>query len=319
MGGFVLHDKNTNQDYDLGSEKIEPYLRNGRCIITKEEILDKSKGNILTKGLVVLQTSWFILQIIARVVEHLPITELEIATLAFATLNGATFALWWHKPLNVECPIIVAHLPQLMDAEVGADGSVHHEPVGDGRQVGVIHSHFEGGGDSTNTGDFDAHNPLLVDAEAGSADSLPRGTVKGSHRHQTTLSILDGDFIHRLTFAVVGALFGGIHSFAWSSHYPTAPEKLVWQISSIVTITFPILISAGWNSDDPASFAARFARKVSRLTDNTSLVTDGVAAASNILYILARVALLVLAFTTLRSLPPDAYTTVHWTTFIPHI
>ena len=38
-----------------------------------------------------------------------------------------------------------------------------------------------------------------------------------------------------------------------------------------------------------------------------------------ILYILARAVTLVLAFTSLRDLPPGAYETVHWTTFIPHV
>ena len=38
-----------------------------------------------------------------------------------------------------------------------------------------------------------------------------------------------------------------------------------------------------------------------------------------ILYIIARAVTLVLAFTSLRHLPPGAYETVHWTTFIPHV
>ena len=33
-------------------------------------------------------------------------------------------------------------------------------------------------------------------------------------------------------------------------------------------------------------------------------------------YIIARV---VLAFTSLRDLPPGAYETIHWTTFIPYV
>ena len=40
---------------------------------------------------------------------------------------------------------------------------------------------------------------------------------------------------------------------------------------------------------------------------------------AGLLYILARVFTLVLAFTSLRELPPGAFDTVHWTTFIPHI
>ena len=38
-----------------------------------------------------------------------------------------------------------------------------------------------------------------------------------------------------------------------------------------------------------------------------------------ILYVIARAVTLVLAFTSLRDLPPGAFNTVHWTTFIPHI
>ena len=40
---------------------------------------------------------------------------------------------------------------------------------------------------------------------------------------------------------------------------------------------------------------------------------------AGILYILARAVTLVLAFMSLRDLPPGAYETVYWTTFIPHI
>ena len=38
-----------------------------------------------------------------------------------------------------------------------------------------------------------------------------------------------------------------------------------------------------------------------------------------ILYIIARAVTLVLAFTSLRDLPPGAYQTVPWTTIIPHV
>ena len=38
-----------------------------------------------------------------------------------------------------------------------------------------------------------------------------------------------------------------------------------------------------------------------------------------LLYIIAQAVTLVLALTSLRDLPPGAFDTVHWTTFIPHI
>ncbi|TDL14487.1 hypothetical protein BD410DRAFT_845986 [Rickenella mellea] len=75
--------------------------------ITKREIEDKSKGDVISKGFVILQTSWFVLQYVARGVERLPITELELVTLAFAVLNLATYALWRNKPLNVQRPFAI--------------------------------------------------------------------------------------------------------------------------------------------------------------------------------------------------------------------
>ena len=74
---------------------------------TKAEIEDKGKSDWLAKSLVLLQTSWFVMQCIARAVEHLPVTHLEIVTLAYAAMNFVIYAFWWNKPLNVNRPIRV--------------------------------------------------------------------------------------------------------------------------------------------------------------------------------------------------------------------
>ncbi|KAF8663636.1 hypothetical protein AX16_000909, partial [Volvariella volvacea WC 439] len=73
--------------------------------IPEKEIKDRGKGDLLSKAIVVLQTSWFVAQCIARHVQGLGITEIELVTLAFAALNGITYGLWWDKPLNVGYPI----------------------------------------------------------------------------------------------------------------------------------------------------------------------------------------------------------------------
>ena len=46
---------------------------------TEAEIKDKGKNDWLAKSLV-LQTLWFAMQCIARAIEHLPVTHLEIVT-----------------------------------------------------------------------------------------------------------------------------------------------------------------------------------------------------------------------------------------------
>ncbi len=54
-----------------------------RYLPAKEELQDKSKANGLVKGLTILQVGWFVVQTIARVHHRLPISELELGTIAF--------------------------------------------------------------------------------------------------------------------------------------------------------------------------------------------------------------------------------------------
>jgi hypothetical protein len=110
MGGFTLHDEQGTPLRILEPIELEMLSDAGRIdwpSVTEEEIQDRSKGDYLSKGLVLAQTSWFITQCIARGVYRLAVTELEVATLAFAVLTGFTYYLWWNKPLDVRCSIPV--------------------------------------------------------------------------------------------------------------------------------------------------------------------------------------------------------------------
>ncbi|KAG6830134.1 hypothetical protein H0H92_001998 [Tricholoma furcatifolium] len=109
MGGFnVCPDQADRARVTLDPDDIEPYLINKDLDISEEDILDKSKGDVLSKSLVVLQVTWFMMQVLARVIQHLAITGLEVATVSFAILNVMTYFCWWRKPLDVKCPIFIA-------------------------------------------------------------------------------------------------------------------------------------------------------------------------------------------------------------------
>ena len=75
--------------------------------ISKDEINDKSKGDALSKTIASLQLAWFIAQIVARAVQGLAVTELELTTAALAGINGTMYLFWWSKPLDVRCPVII--------------------------------------------------------------------------------------------------------------------------------------------------------------------------------------------------------------------
>jgi len=60
------------------------------------------KADKLAKALVCLQVSWLIIQTIARRVEELPVTLLELNTIAQVWITLVIYGLWWFKPQGIE-------------------------------------------------------------------------------------------------------------------------------------------------------------------------------------------------------------------------
>lgn len=87
--------------------------------VTERDLQDRSKGDTVSKAIVVLQTTWFVFQCFARAGQRLPLSELEVLTLAFAVVNAAIYAVWWNKPQGVSMAIYVP----LKSAEKTVDDS----------------------------------------------------------------------------------------------------------------------------------------------------------------------------------------------------
>ncbi|PPQ80725.1 hypothetical protein CVT25_001845 [Psilocybe cyanescens] len=102
MGGFMLVDGDDDKEV-LSPDTFRKLLEEGKIRfprISQDEISAFSKGDGLSKIMVVGQTSWFIGQCISRVIKGLAITELELVTAAFAFLNALMYFMWWNKPLD---------------------------------------------------------------------------------------------------------------------------------------------------------------------------------------------------------------------------
>ncbi|KAJ6481033.1 hypothetical protein C8R45DRAFT_1100594 [Mycena sanguinolenta] len=100
--GYPVATTEQLQDAALGSE-FQEAIRN----VNAEEITDRGKGNVLSKAVALVQGLWFVLQSLARVHQHITVTQLEVATLAFAVVNIFIWLLWWDKPIDVQRPIVV--------------------------------------------------------------------------------------------------------------------------------------------------------------------------------------------------------------------
>jgi len=109
MGGFMLYDNHVPIKI-LGIEDLEQLELEEEIdwpTISEEEIQDKGKRDFVSKGFAVLQTTWFAVECITRVAFGLNLTQLELATLAFAVLNTILYGLWWEKPLGAACSVRV--------------------------------------------------------------------------------------------------------------------------------------------------------------------------------------------------------------------
>ena len=113
----------------------------------------------------------------------------------------------------------------------------------------------------------------------------------------------------------VSIVFGAIHCIAWSFHFATLPERWTWRISAILVSGLPIAIVAF------SGLLTIFDKKENK-TAGMNLYEDilsFILMGMSYLYIIARIALLVLPFMELRALLPGAYVQVDWVSFLPHI
>ena len=259
---------------------------------TEAEIKDKGKSDWLAKSLVLLQTSWFVMQCIARAVEHLPVTHLEIVTLAYAAMNFVIYIFWWNKPLNVNRPVRV-----FRKSDPGTTQPLVREAVSEARELTW----------KTIRRDLETIFYFIAgfqdkDVNLSHEDRVPRFWANSTNSEQEIANVI---------VVLVGVCFGAIHCIAWHFSFPTHTELLIWRISSIAITTVPIYMTLG----------LILAALLETIGFNKFADAVGYFSPlfSGILYILARAATLVLAFISLRDLPPGAYETVHWTTFIPHV
>ncbi|KIM25422.1 hypothetical protein M408DRAFT_210645 [Serendipita vermifera MAFF 305830] len=259
---------------------------------TEAELKDKGKSDGLTKLIILVQTSWFIIQCIARGTQSLPLTELEVVTLAYAMLNFFIYMFWWNKPRNVECPIRV--YKTLIASHDGEKPKMWWGESGMPLLAEKIWVYAVGFQDS-----YDHISKL---------SSIPM-FWSGKSAHDSVADATLGP-------AILGAAFGAIHCISWISEFPSRGELIVWRISCVAMIAVPVFVFALCSTE---SVSRRIVGKDPLWLKAIAYVSVISLILSAWLYIAARIATLVIAFTTLRALPSAAYSAVNWTTFIPHI
>ncbi|KAF7369979.1 hypothetical protein MSAN_00627800 [Mycena sanguinolenta] len=286
MGGFVwqtghpIATKEQLEDPNLGLE-LQKAIQN----VKEKDITDKSKGDALSKGVALLQGLWFILQCVARVHQHLAVTQLEVATLAFAVVNTFIWVLWWNKPLDAQQPIVIGP-PAQPDTEIVT------LPVQLPRWTqffGAIGDNYGG-----------KYKPL-------SSLSVPSFWSLNDDDAQGGAAII---------LFLVGTVFGAIHCAAWNAIFPTHREMWIWRTSALVITAMPgftLLLGLMATTLHDRLKSESVERAVIEMITVITLVVNLT------IYIAARIILIVLPLAELRSLPASAFVDVNWSTYIPHI
>ncbi|KAJ7853928.1 hypothetical protein B0H13DRAFT_1903897 [Mycena leptocephala] len=301
MGGFVS--KRGHHPITTMKQLRQPiiggeYLRHIRNLEV-EDIMDKSKGDALAipldsvQGIALAQGLWFTTQCLARVHQRLPVTEVEVATLAFAVVNVFIWLLWWNKPFDVEHPVHIGRdLPPDEEAETAPLSLMLS-------LLGALTGHYSDNDDSD-----------TISFTSASSNAVPSYWSQGSMGKATDFTF----GVSVITEALVGVIFGAIHCTAWNTHFPSVAEMWMWKPSSLSVAAIPaamvflplarslfLCISPGLYERYRSSSMYIFERRII------------------FSYILARLFLITLPFTTLRALSPGAFIDVEWSVYLPHL
>lgn len=267
-------------------------------VFTEDEIWEKSKRDLLSKTITVIQTTWFIIQYLARVKERLPNTELETVTLAFAVLNIGTFALWWNKPHRVRFPIRVYKK---------SSPNINQEGINPPRP---------------SAGEIEESLPV-IDNDPRTSPRPPTSEYKENttlpgDKSKTKISLFfaddnEADAQVFAAFFAISSVFGALHFFSWSYDFPTHKDQTIWRTLILVTVSVPVFFVV------LGAVYALCCMCCDAYQNRIRHIVLKIYSFSVWFFIACRCVLLIESFITLHLLPAGAYQIVEWTDFIPHI
>jgi hypothetical protein len=128
-------------------------------------------------------------------------------------------------------------------------------------------------------------------------------------------------FLHNVIFNIGASLFGAFHLLAWDIAFPSPIERLLWRISSVFCVAWPLFQVA---TRDPIIDALKRKRIIPRRYEYSFFKTDGkspsyIQYALLVVFIFCRLYLIVESFVSLRLLPSSVYDTVQWPGWFAHL
>lgn len=321
MGGFLLQ----TPDFPLfpvdGQQLL--YLIENDYIpypnIDGETIWDKNKADSFARMITLIQITWFTIQCIGRAIQHLTLSTLELLTINMIFCTIFTFFFWKHKPLDIQTPIILRTDTTIAEILIKA-GDEAREPY------------------KLTPLDFVAARPSEANFVAawwwGLALCFDGILFQINKRRRPIPTFSNSRAIppRGYTFwscffrIFLSAGYFALHFAGWNFVLPTTVERQLWHGAMIYfigiyggyLIVFAVVTSMSrWISKK------YFQREVSTFIALASLLPRWVQLIILIpiygSYGVVRLYIVVEGFISLRRLPVDAYASVNWSNFVPHI
>lgn len=331
MGGFVLEAPDLSFPIPLDAEQIF-YLVENKYIdypaIDEEEIRDKNKADGLARLLTVCQALWFLTSSIARPIQGLRMTTLELTTISFIIVMFATSYSWFHKPsdisrpITLQCNTTISHIRN----EAGLRGlsdeyrSTPLDFINDDEYVmHLIWDHY-----------INLLQRLHIPLFTRRITTRPHNRNRGDRFLKTALNF---EFFAGIVIIPFSATF----ICAWNFYFPSEAERILWRTASVFFFFFGAIGgSYTWMWHLMLFEKYKQNARVSRIDASAAHLHRGKAtpAGSTIplpksliwpvsflcfFHCLFRTYIFVEDIISLRSLPESVFSSVNWSLYLPHI
>ena len=337
QGGFVLHPQLSSTEdwppFPLDANQIHylvtnDYITYSAVDIELEVIKDKNKVDLLLRILTVCQILWYLIGLLARIVQHLAITILELSTIGFIFCTLGTYYFWFNKPMDVGKPFTLEANATLREILIDA---------GDLVQRPFLETPLDFVGRDDWPFSWCWKYCWRIVGKLG-IEPAPR---------RWPIDKIPDDYFAPQPFYPMCLLFivhtgyAAVHIAGWDFRFPSQVETIIWRVTTISVMASLLIfwsIHLCWwvwipalvnrrrrmhprDGQVPADLPAKTAEKFKDPYNPRSQIP--VAALLPVLfcsavYIVSRAYIIIESFIDLRALPPSAYQTVAWSAFIPH-
>ena len=275
--------------------------------ISEESITDRTESSPLSKALLIIQVGWFCANSLSRLVQHLPLSLLEVSTASHGFCTLLTYFVWWSKPQNIaEATPMTGRRAREVHALLTCSEEEYSKALCVVRrmvagELSIPRNNHEQGRISLVVNAL-RHLPLTPEAPRPKVPFF--SSFLSSSPGSLRCYLLEPNMYEVIPMVIAPLLYGVPHFLGWNQVFPTPLERQIWRISTcVVTVSGFFFISILLTLDNFVS------------TGLSNVIGFNM---TSIVYMVASGFLLGESLRQLLFLDPAAYQLAPWSNYWPH-